>query len=143
MEEPMKRTSEMGLFVFGIVLIVVGAIMRYAVEVRPDGFDVHTAGIIILLVGLVAGLVGLALVFMGRTSHTSVTERMVTTPTGQVRTVDRSDSLLPCGVVVAGGCRLTARSRVRIRHETFLRPLLRRPYEPGTQAPLHCREEPR
>jgi hypothetical protein len=32
---------------------------------------------------------------MGRTSHTSVTERMVTTPTGQVRTEDRSDSLLP------------------------------------------------
>ena len=91
----MKRTSDMSLFIFGIVLTVVGAIMRYAVEVRPDGFDVHTAGVIILVVGLLAGLVGLVLLFMGRTSHTTVTERTLATPNGEVRTQERSDSLLP------------------------------------------------
>jgi hypothetical protein len=85
----------MGLFVFGIVLVVVGSIMRYAVEVRPDGFDVHTAGVIILVVGLIAGLVGLVLLFADRTSHTTLTERTVATPTGQMRTQERTDTLLP------------------------------------------------
>lgn len=91
----MKRSSDMGLFVFGIVLTVVGAIMRYAVEVRPDGFDVHTAGVIILVVGLVAALVGLTLLFVGRTSRTSLTEHTLATPSGQVRTEERIDTSLP------------------------------------------------
>lgn len=47
----MNRSSSMGLLVFGIVLGVVGAILRYAVEVTPDGFDIHAAGVIMLVVG--------------------------------------------------------------------------------------------
>ena len=91
----MKRTTDMSLFIFGIVLTVLGAIMRYAVDVRPDGFDVHTAGVIILVVGLLAALVGLVLLFMDRTSHTTVTERTLATPNGHLRTEERTDSVLP------------------------------------------------
>lgn len=89
----MRRTSDMGLLVFGIVLAVIGAIMRYAVEVTTEGFNIHTAGVIMLIVGILASAVGLVLLAMGRTSRSTTTERTLATPTGQVRTEERSDSL--------------------------------------------------
>lgn len=84
----MRSTSYMGLLVFGVVLAVVGAIMKYAVTVTADGFNINTAGMIMLVVGIVAGVVGLGLVLAGRTSHTTTTERVLDTPSGQVRTQD-------------------------------------------------------
>ncbi|MBI5156726.1 MAG: hypothetical protein HZA58_01790 [Acidimicrobiia bacterium] len=92
MEFVMQRTSDMGLLVFGIVLAVVGAIMRFAVEVTTEGFNIHTAGVIMLVVGILASVVGLVLLGMGRTSRSTTTERILETPTGQVRTEQRSDS---------------------------------------------------
>lgn len=93
METVMKRTSDMGLLVFGIVLSVVGAIMRFAVEVTTEGFNIHTAGVIMLVVGILASVVGLVLLFMGRTSRSTMTERILETPTGQVRTEQRNSTL--------------------------------------------------
>ncbi len=78
----------MGLLVFGVVLAVVGAIMKYAVTVTADGFNINTAGMIMLVVGILAGVAGLGLVLAGRTSHTTTTERVLDTPSGQVRTQD-------------------------------------------------------
>ena len=91
----MKRSTDMGLLIFGIVLSVVGAIMRYAVEVTTEGFNIHTAGVIMLIVGILAALVGLILVFMGRTSHSVMTARTLDTPTGQMHVEERKDSLPP------------------------------------------------
>lgn len=84
----MRSTSYMGLLVFGVVLAVVGAIMKYAVTVTTEGFNINTAGMIMLVVGILAGVVGLGLVLAGRTSHTTTTERVLDTPSGQVRTQD-------------------------------------------------------
>jgi hypothetical protein len=39
-----------------ILLIAVGAIMRFAVSVHSPGFSIHTAGVILMIVGIV-GLV--------------------------------------------------------------------------------------
>ena len=37
----------------GIVLVVVGAIMRFAISVHTKGFNIHTIGLILMLVGIV------------------------------------------------------------------------------------------
>ena len=91
-EDEMSRSSGMGLFVFGIVLGVVGAIMRFAVKVTTPGFSIHTAGMILLLVGIAAAVVGLVLLSVGGRSHSTMTENLQQTPTGQVRTQERLDS---------------------------------------------------
>jgi hypothetical protein len=51
-EQDMNRGSGVGLTVFGIVLVTVGAILRFAVSAHASGFNIHTAGIILLLVGV-------------------------------------------------------------------------------------------
>jgi hypothetical protein len=88
----MNRSSSMGLLVFGIVLGVVGAILRYAVEVDPDGFDIHAAGVIMLIVGVATAIVAIALLVLGSSRRSTVTESVQATPTGEVRTETRSDS---------------------------------------------------
>ena len=60
----------------GIALIVIGAILRFAVMVQVEGVDLGLIGVILMIAGAVIFLVGL--VFMVRkrqvttTSHTSV-----------------------------------------------------------------------
>ncbi len=89
----MRSTSDMGLLVFGVVLAVVGAIMKFAVTVTTEGFNINTAGTIMLVVGVLAGVVGLGLVLVGRTSRSTTTERVLDTPTGQVRTQETRANL--------------------------------------------------
>ena len=88
----MNRTSGVGLLVFGMVLGIVGAIMRFAVKVHTTGFNIHMAGVILLVVGIAAAIVGLVLVFVGSSSRSTMKESVQQTPTGQVRTEERSDS---------------------------------------------------
>ena len=85
----MSRGTGSGLLGFGIVLMVVGALMRYAVTADPNGFDIVTAGAILLIVGLVSAVIGLLLLFFG--GRTSVTEReqMTQTPHGAERITER------------------------------------------------------
>jgi uncharacterized membrane protein len=78
-----------GLIGFGVVLAVVGAIMRYAIEANPTGFDVVTAGGILLLVGVLAVLVGLMLVVMGSRRSTTEREQITATPHGEERVTER------------------------------------------------------
>ncbi len=42
-----------------IFLIAVGAIMRYAVTVTASGFSIHTAGMILMIIGVVGLVVSL------------------------------------------------------------------------------------
>jgi hypothetical protein len=74
-----------------ILLIAVGAIMRFAISIQTTGFNIHTVGVILLIVGIV-GLV-LSLVFWsswggfsGRRSTTRVSRRVSTDAYG--RTVE-------------------------------------------------------
>jgi uncharacterized membrane protein YidH (DUF202 family) len=88
----MKRTSGMGLLVFGIVLGIAGAILRFAVTAHTTGFNIHEAGVILLVVGVAAAVVGLVLFLFGTRSRSTMTESVQQTPTGQVRTQERFDS---------------------------------------------------
>jgi hypothetical protein len=42
-----------------IFLIAVGAIMRYAVTTTAEGFSIHTAGMILMIVGVIGLVVSL------------------------------------------------------------------------------------
>lgn len=88
----MTRGTGTGLIGFGIVLMVIGAIMRFAVKVHTTGFNIHTAGMIILIAGAVIFVLGLiALMYAGRDRVTTVREDIHTTPTGQERVEERQD----------------------------------------------------
>ena len=82
----------MGLLVFGIVLGIVGAIMRFAVTVHTSGFNIHEAGVILLVVGIVAAVVGLVLLTLGGRSRSITQESVQSTPGGQVRSQERTDT---------------------------------------------------
>ncbi len=44
----------------GLVIFAVGAILRFAVSVTATGFNIHTIGVILMIVGAVAFLLSLA-----------------------------------------------------------------------------------
>ena len=87
----MNRSSGIGLMAFGIVLVVIGAIMKFAVSAHTSGFNIHKAGLIVLLVGIgIVVLSLLVLVLGGRSSSTTRTD-VQETPSGQQRTEQRND----------------------------------------------------
>lgn len=88
----MNRTTGSGLLVFGIVLGVIGAIMRFAVKVHTTGFSIHTGGVILLIVGIGSAVIGLMLLLLSGRSRSITQESVQQTPSGQVRTEERNDS---------------------------------------------------
>jgi uncharacterized membrane protein YidH (DUF202 family) len=48
----------MGIVV-SLLVIAVGAIMRFAVTVRGHGFNVHTTGVILIIVGIVGAIMSI------------------------------------------------------------------------------------
>jgi uncharacterized membrane protein YgdD (TMEM256/DUF423 family) len=76
---------------FGIVLVVVGAIMRYAVSAKTSGFNIHKAGIILLLVGIAVFVVSLVVLAMGDRSRITTRTDVRETPSGQERTEQQDD----------------------------------------------------
>lgn len=82
----MNRGVGTGSMVFGVVMAVVGAIMRYAVEVDTAGFNIHMAGVILLIVGIGVTLFGLIAMVLGGRSKTTRQESVENTPAGQVHT---------------------------------------------------------
>ena len=49
-----------------LVLIAVGAILRFAVSVTTTGFNLHTIGIILLIIGVVGLIISLFFWEVGR-----------------------------------------------------------------------------
>jgi hypothetical protein len=52
----------------GLVLLALGAILRYAVQDSISGVDLQTIGLILMIVGIVAFVVG-AIYAFGRRDH--------------------------------------------------------------------------
>ena len=48
-----------------ILLIAVGAILRYAVTVTVSGIELQTVGLILMIVGIIGLVISLAVLFMG------------------------------------------------------------------------------
>jgi hypothetical protein len=48
----------MGIVV-SMLLIAVGAVMRFAVTVKGHGFNVHTTGVILIIVGIVGAILSI------------------------------------------------------------------------------------
>ena len=49
-----------------LFLIAVGAILRYAVTATVAGIDIHTAGLILMVIGVVGLVIGLFMLTMSR-----------------------------------------------------------------------------
>jgi uncharacterized protein DUF6458 len=47
-----------------IFLIAVGAILRYAVDFTITGVEIHTVGLILMIVGIIGLVISLAVTFM-------------------------------------------------------------------------------
>ena len=75
----------------GIVLVVVGAIMKFVVSAKTSGFDIHKTGIILLLVGIGVFVVSVLLLALGGRSRTTTQTEIRQTPAGQQRTDQRDD----------------------------------------------------
>jgi hypothetical protein len=51
-----------------LFLIAVGAILKYAVTAHVEGIDLHTAGLILMVIGVLGLVLGLWLTFFRRTA---------------------------------------------------------------------------
>ena len=49
----------MGIFT-SMLLIAVGAIMRFAVSAQGRGFNVHTVGLVLIVVGIIGAVLSIA-----------------------------------------------------------------------------------
>jgi uncharacterized membrane protein YidH (DUF202 family) len=87
----MNRTSGIGLMALGIVLVVVGAIMKFAVSAKTSGFNINKAGLIILLVGIGVFVVSVLILALGNRSRSTTRTDVRETPSGQERTERRDD----------------------------------------------------
>jgi hypothetical protein len=86
-----NRNSGMGLMASGVVLVVVGAIMRFAVSAKTSGFDIHQAGVILLLVGIGVFVVSLLILALGGRSRSTTRTDVRETPSGQQQTEQKND----------------------------------------------------
>jgi hypothetical protein len=59
------------MIVGGLLLVAVGAILRFAVTAEADGISVATVGLILLIVGAVGVVIGVWLRIIGRDSAAS------------------------------------------------------------------------
>jgi len=87
----MYRGAGTGLMGGGIVLVVMGAILEFAVSVTTTGFNINTVGLILLAVGIGAFLAGIMVVALGGRRRSSVHEDIHTTPAGRERIEERED----------------------------------------------------
>ena len=87
----MNGTTGTGVMVFGLVLVVLGAILDYAVTVTTSGFNINTVGLILLIVGIVAFLSGLLVLVLSRSRRTTIREDVRQTPSGRQRFLEERD----------------------------------------------------
>jgi membrane-bound ClpP family serine protease len=88
----MSRGTGTGFLGLGIALIIVGALMRYAVTVTTEGFNINTAGVILLWAGIVAFIMGITFIAMSSQRRSTSQSSVQQTATGEVRTSETTDS---------------------------------------------------
>jgi len=87
----MNRAAGTGLIGGGIALIVLGAILDFAVTVTTKGFNINTVGLILLIMGIVSFLTGVMVVAFGGRSRTTLREDVHSTPGGHERVQERDE----------------------------------------------------
>jgi uncharacterized membrane protein YidH (DUF202 family) len=87
----MNRNSGIGLTSFGIVLVVIGGILRFAVSIHTSGFNIHKVGDILLLVGVLLVILSVFFIVMGSRRRSTTTTDVRDTPAGRQRTEQRDD----------------------------------------------------
>jgi protein-S-isoprenylcysteine O-methyltransferase Ste14 len=87
----MYRSSGGGLLGLAVVLVVIGAVMRFAVTVHTSGFNIHKVGDILLLVGIILAIVSVVLLVLGNRRRVTARTDVRATPTGEERVQERSD----------------------------------------------------
>ncbi len=92
----MQKGTGTGLIGLGIVLVVIGAILDYAVTATTSGVNINTIGVILLVVGIVSCVIGATL--FGIASFRQSTYRSNVRPLpdgGEERVVQQRDSMVP------------------------------------------------
>lgn len=74
-----------------VVLVVVGAIMRFAVTVSTSGFNLYKVGDILLVVGILLAILSLGLLIMGSRRRVTTRTDVRATPGGEQRVQERED----------------------------------------------------
>jgi uncharacterized membrane protein YgdD (TMEM256/DUF423 family) len=74
-----------------VVLVVIGAIMRFAVSVHTSGFNIHKIGDILLLVGIILFIVSILVLVLGARRRVTTRTDVRATPTGEERVQERDD----------------------------------------------------
>ncbi len=74
-----------------VVLVVIGAIMRFAITVTTSGFNIHKVGDILLLVGIILAILSIALIVMSMRRRVVTRTDIHGTPAGQQRVQERQD----------------------------------------------------
>jgi hypothetical protein len=86
-----NRTTGGGLIGLAVVLVVVGAIMRFAVTITTSGFNIHKVGDILLLVGILLAILSIAMIIMGSRRRVVTRTDVRGTPGGEQRVQERQD----------------------------------------------------
>jgi uncharacterized membrane protein len=89
----MNRGAGTGLIGFGIVLVIVGAILDFAVQVSTSGFNINTVGLILLIAGIVMTILGIAVFAMSSTRRSYTREETRNVPGGSERYTESRDDL--------------------------------------------------
>ena len=89
----MYRGAGTGLIGGGVVLAVIGAILKYAISVDTSGFNINTIGVILLIAGIALFVIGVIVIAAGGRRHTVVEEDVRETPSGASRVEERRDVL--------------------------------------------------
>jgi hypothetical protein len=86
-----SRNTGGGLMGLAVVLIVVGAIMRFAITVTTSGFNIHKVGDILLVVGIILAILSIILIVMSLRHRVTTRTDIRGTPTGEERVHERQD----------------------------------------------------
>jgi hypothetical protein len=90
----MERATGSSLTVLGVILAVIGAVLKYALTATSThGFDIATAGLILLVAGIVLFAIGLIVLVAGGRRRVTIREDVRTTPDGGYRVQQRDDAL--------------------------------------------------
>lgn len=89
----MYRGAGTGLIGGGVVMAVIGAILKYGVSVDTTGFNINTVGFILLVAGIVLFALGVLVLAIGGSRRSVVHEDVHHTPHGTERIEERRDNV--------------------------------------------------